>query len=87
MRTTISLPDPLFENAKRYAEEHRITLSVLVEDALRCRLAEQSTEAPPEFQLVTVRGKLVNPELDLNRTSMLLGLEDEERFLNANARR
>jgi hypothetical protein len=87
MRTTITLPDPLLRNAKKYAEDRRMTLSTLVEDALRCRLALQPQQPRAEFRLHTVSGKIANPDLNLDRTSSLLAAEDEERFRNANARR
>ena len=87
VRTTITLPDPLFQNAKEYAEKRRMTLSILIEDVLRRQLAEPPSQSTPEFRLHTVRGKLVNPALDLDRTSSILAAEDEERFRNANARR
>jgi hypothetical protein len=80
MRTTVSLPDPLLENAKEYAAQRGISLSVLVEDALRSHLARSSPSEPRPFRLHTVRGKLVNPDLDLDRTSGLITLDDETNF-------
>jgi hypothetical protein len=35
---------------------------------------------PPKFRLRTVRGKLVNPAIDLDRTSALVAGDDETRF-------
>ena len=80
VRTTISLPEPLIENAKEYAAERGITLSVLVEDALRCLLAQNPAPSTPAFRLHTVRGRLVNPNLDLDRTSALVVMEDDAKF-------
>ena len=77
MRTTVSLPDPLLENAKRRAAERHITLSGLIEDAVREHLARSEGPAPEVFRLHTVRGKLVNPRLDLDRTSALAAADDE----------
>ena len=77
MRTTISLPDPLLENAKDLAAQRGVTLSTLVEDALRRFLATPVLESPPEFHLHTVRGEPVDPTLDLSRTSALVTLDDE----------
>ncbi|MBV8845470.1 MAG: hypothetical protein JO307_21900 [Bryobacterales bacterium] len=87
MRTTISLPGPLFENAKNYAEEHHITVSALIEDALRCHLAQKPPLPLEKIRLPTMRGKLVNPNLDLNRTCQILMDEEAEHFLDVNARR
>jgi hypothetical protein len=80
VRTTISLPDPLFENAKRYASDHNSSLSSVVEDALRRLLAEHPAPIGPPFRLHTVRGKLMNPNLDLDRTSALVVMDDESSF-------
>lgn len=91
MRTTISLPDALLENAKQYAAEHRTTLSVVIEDALRRQLARHPASRPQRFRLYTVRGKLVNPALNLDRTSELLEADDQAQFTSvtrdAHARR
>jgi hypothetical protein len=80
MRTTVSLPEPLLENAKRRAAERGITLSALVEDAVRDHLAAAQSPPPPPFRLHTVSGKLVNPRLDLDRTSALTILDDESQY-------
>ena len=76
VRTTVNLSDPLLENAKRRAAERGVTLSVVIEDALRIHLTEGEASAPP-FRLFTVRGGLVNPNLDLDRTSELVTFDDE----------
>ncbi len=83
MRTTISLPDPLLDNAKRRASERGVTLSVVVEDALRVHLAEPGVSDACEFRLVTMRGRLTNPALDLDRTSALDVAGDEAWFEGA----
>lgn len=46
MKTTIELPDPLFKQAKRYAEARQITMKALIEQGLRKAMAEQKEEAP-----------------------------------------
>ena len=80
MRTTISLPAPLLENAKQCAVERGVTLSALLEDALRCLLARNPSSSTPAFRLYTVRGKLVDSHMDLDRTSTLVAMEDEASF-------
>jgi hypothetical protein len=80
MRTTIDLPEPLIENAKEEAANLGVTLSVVVQDALRSHLARRSAASNCTFQLHTVRGKLVHPDLDLDRTSSLVTLDDESAF-------
>lgn len=80
MRTTVSLPDPLLDNARQSAAERGITFSMLVEDALRHLLAKAPAGTAAPFRLHTVRGKLVDPDLDLSRTSALTVQEDEANF-------
>jgi ribbon-helix-helix CopG family protein len=80
MRTTISIPEPLLENARRAARKKGMTLSAFVEDALRFHMSRDHASPPSKFRLHTVRGKLVDPALDLDRTAALLLADDEARF-------
>jgi hypothetical protein len=80
MRTTVNLPDPLLENARQFASRQGMTLSELLEDALRCRMAQRGSKAVGRFQLHTVRGARLNPGLDLDRTSALIAADDEDQF-------
>jgi len=80
MRTTVTLSEPLLRSAKRRASERGLTLSALLEDALRVHLARKPSGEAEPFQLHTVAGKLVDPELDLDRTSALDTLDDELKF-------
>ena len=79
MRTTVSIDDPLLENAKRQASERGVTLGVVIEDALRVYLANADREADRPFRLHTVRGRM-RRNLDLDRTSALITTEDEEAY-------
>jgi hypothetical protein len=80
VRTTVTLPEPLLRSAKRQASASGVTLSALLEEALRVHLARKpSTEGAP-FRLYTVAGRLVDPNLDLDRTSALETLDDESKF-------
>jgi hypothetical protein len=80
MRTTVDLPEPLLQTAKRLAAERKVTLSVVVEDALRGHFSKKPVVDTTPFRLHTVRGRLVNPHLDLDRTSALLVAADEAEF-------
>ena len=80
MRITITLPEPLLGDAKRRAAERGVTLSVLLEDALRQHLAHGSTKPRRPFRLHTLHGQLVQPNLDLYRTSALIIADDEAVF-------
>ena len=78
MRTTLNLDTPVLENAKAAAVGRGITLGEFVEDAVRAYLAPKYAGTVPPFKLHTVRGTLVQPAIDLTRTSALLLAEDEE---------
>ncbi|MEO5922690.1 MAG: ribbon-helix-helix domain-containing protein [Bryobacteraceae bacterium] len=80
MRTTISVPDPLLESAKHHAEARGVTVSIVVEDALRSYLAQSGRRSAGPFRLPTVKGKLVHPDLDLDRTSALALTDDEAAY-------
>ena len=79
MRTTISLPDPVLENARLRASERGITLSESVSEAIVCHLNARtaSSQVTAPFRLITVPGKAF-PGVDLNRTSELIDDEDAE---------
>ena len=76
----MSVSKPLLERAKRRAVARGVTVSVVVEDALRSHLSETARRAAEPFHLPTVRGTLVNPDLDLSRTSALLLADDEAAY-------
>ena len=80
MRTTVDLSEPLLRNAKKRAAQGGVTLSVVIENALRQHLSARVVEPAAEFKLETVKGRLVKPDLDLDRTSALLLDEDERGF-------
>ncbi len=79
MRTTISLPDPVLENAKQRASERGITLSEFVAEAVASHItASEVQHMPAPFRLPSVAGGTVNPNVDLNRISQLIEEEDAE---------
>ena len=59
MKTTIELSDPLFQSAKRLAQESQTTLRALIEEGLRRVLNEQTAKPKQAFKLknTSVRGK------------------------------
>jgi hypothetical protein len=73
-------PEPLLHSAKDLAAARSVTLSAVVEDALRGSLSAKSGEAAKPFRLPTARGRLVEPGTDLDRTSALLLTDDESKF-------
>jgi len=80
MRTTITVNDQLLRAAKRVAAQRGVTLSAVIQDALRSQLAARPARASHRFKLITFRGRGPREGIDLDRTSALLELEDVERF-------
>jgi hypothetical protein len=80
VRTTISLPDALFERAKKVARTEGVTLSQLVEGALRDRLL---TAAPAEkirpFRLVTFGSGGTRPGVSFEGLKQFVDDEDAGR--------
>jgi hypothetical protein len=77
MRTTINVDDGLLAEAKRRAAERGITLTGLIEDALRETLArrdEADDDAP--FATITYRGSGLMPGVDLDDSAALRELLD-----------
>lgn len=77
MKTTLNLDDRLLERAKRAAARENTTLTAVVEDALRARLAPRpSTRSVYELDLPTVKGT-APPGVDIADRSALLDFMDE----------
>jgi hypothetical protein len=66
MRTIISLDDELHRRAKSYAAEHGTTLTALVEEALRTRLAERRGRRRRPVRLPTFKGEGLQSGLSLD---------------------
>ena len=82
MRTTITLDNSIFLDAKQHAAERHVTLSRFIEDAVRVRLLEMGEgqrEAGP-FELITVRGRSIQDSIDLDRTSSLIEADDIDAY-------
>ncbi|MBI4904350.1 MAG: antitoxin [Acidobacteria bacterium] len=86
MRTTISIDDPLLNAAKQRALERGVTLGGIVEDALRVYFATTDAAVARPFRLHTVSGRLVNRNVDLDRTSALVTQDDEQAYSKAYAK-
>lgn len=76
MRTTLRLDDDLLQEAKRYATEHGITLTALMDRALRETLSRDDWSGPgPETRpLPTYSGRGLRPGIDLDDGAALLDL-------------
>ena len=82
MRTTIDIPEILLERAKDLASERGKTLSAFVQTCIVYRIVqlEEQCEPTSPFKLITVKGNLVNDDIDLSRSSSILTADDEEKF-------
>ncbi len=72
MRTTIRLDAGLLAEAKKLAAETDQTLTAIIEDALRERLARRKARPRGPVRLTTFRGDGVVPGVDLDDTAALL---------------
>lgn len=79
MRTTISISDDLLQEAKRAALERRVSLSEVVDDALRttlrCRL--ENSNPIKIAPLKTFRGTGLQPGVDLSDSADLLSVMED----------
>ena len=76
MRTTVTLDDEIVARAKRRARERGITVSALIEAALRRDLAREERPAPPQIP-VRRGGSGPRPGVDLTSNRALAEVLDE----------
>ena len=77
MRTTINIDDHLLAEAKLLAQRSGKTLTAVIEDALRERLARRHPTAQREpTRLPTVGGNGLLPGIDLDDSPVLRDLMD-----------
>lgn len=75
MRTTVRLDEHLLAEAKRHAAESGMTLTAVLEQALRESLARRGAQAKSRpVRLKTVKGGGVRPGVDLDDSAALLDL-------------
>ena len=78
MRTTIRLDDQLLTEAKRLAAEKGTTLTAIIEDSLRERLARRVTpRRRAKFRFPTFKGDGLQPGVDLDDSASLLDRMEE----------
>ena len=56
MKTTLNLDDQVFRAAKKLAAERGLTLTEVVEQALRAAVSEPAPRKPYRLRMVTVKG-------------------------------
>jgi len=64
MKTTIQIPDSLFEEARKVAHRERVTLRSLVEEGLRRVLADHGKRGGFRLRKAAFRGKGLQPRLE-----------------------
>ena len=80
MRTTIRLDDGLLDQTRRLAVRHGTTLTAIIEESLRERLARsQSGLSGPRTRLTTTGEGGVLPGIDLDDSASLLDMMDDRR--------
>ena len=78
MRTTIRLDDTLLDEAKRAAAEHEMTLTAMIEESLRERLARsRAAPAGRRTRLATAGEGGVLPGIDLDDSASLFDIMDD----------
>jgi len=79
MRTTLNIEDNLMRKVKKTAAESGRTITELVEEALRSKLAGTRPESRPfEFRWITVAGK-IQPGVDLADRDALTELMEDRK--------
>jgi len=64
MKTTIQIPDSLFEEVRRVAQRERVTMRSLVEAGLRRELSDRAKRGDFRLRKATFRGKGLQPGLE-----------------------
>jgi len=62
MKTTLDLPDPLLQSARKLAARERTTLRALVEEGLRHVVAEKSRSREFRLRKASFKGRGLRPE-------------------------
>ena len=76
MRTTIRLADSLLLEAKREAARCGMTLTAIIEESLRARLARTTAEPRKRTRLTTTGRGGLRPGIDLDDSASLLDAMD-----------
>jgi hypothetical protein len=79
MRTTIELPDPLFQRAKMVALQRRLTLKELISLSLQREL-EADHPAPRRMTAPPISGRAIASVPALSNAE-IAGLMDDEEFI------
>jgi len=85
VRTTFILDDELYRRVKMSAAERGVTVTSVVEEALRLLLAQQAAATPPSLgpMPVDANASWVRPGIDVNDGSAVLEALDADRGIDA----
>lgn len=79
MRTSILLPDELYDRVRQTAAAERRTVTSVIEEALRAALAERERSAEtPLYRVEAIPGVGLQPGVDLDDNAALAELMDDE---------
>lgn len=77
MRTTVNIDEQLLLRAKSQAAASGMTLTQLIEDALRESLSRrEDVERRERVRIITMKGTGTRPGIDLDSSQSLLGIMD-----------
>ena len=79
MKTTIQIPDSLFQQARRIAQREHTTLKTLVEQGLRRIVAERQRRGGFHLRKATFKGQGLQPQAASASWEELRGLSYEGR--------
>jgi len=77
MRTTINLPDDLLKRVKQAALDSDQTVTAIIEEALRERLARRHDQPAEPVSVTTFGGSGLLPGVDLDDSAALLDLMEK----------
>ncbi len=63
MKTTVQIPDSLFKEARRLAQQERTTLKALIEQGLRRIISERKRRDGFRLRKATFKGQGLQPQL------------------------
>jgi hypothetical protein len=78
MRTTIRLPDDLYERVRHAAREEGLTVTRYIERSLQNALTAGTGERLPPYRVDAFHGDGLRPGVDLDDNSALLDLMDTD---------
>lgn len=77
MRTTILLPDELYDAVRQHAAQERRTITSVIEEALRASLrAHAAADQRPAFSVDVIQGRGLQPGVDLDDNAALADVMD-----------